>query len=60
MKTTDKDVEIKLPPPEIIRFEYYIFPEEDFGDYSADEEYSLPVNKAEEVITPRKRNTYWR
>ena len=50
INTTDKDLEIKLPPQEIIPFVYYKFPGEDFDEYSADEDYSPPVNKAEEVI----------
>ena len=35
---------------EIIPFEYYELPEEDFDEDSADEDYSSPVNKADEVI----------
>ena len=47
INTTDNDLEIELPPQEIIPFEYYKFPGEDFDEYSADEDYSTPVDKAE-------------
>ena len=50
INTTDHDFEIELPPQEIIPFEYYKFPREDFDEYSADEDYSPPVDKAKEVI----------
>ena len=47
---TDNDLEIELPPQEIIPFKYYKLPGEDFDEDSVDEDYSPPVNKAEEVI----------
>ena len=50
IKTTNNDLEIELPPQEIIRFEYYKLQGEDFDQDSVDEDYSPPVNKAEEVI----------
>ena len=50
INTTDDDLKIELPPQEIIPVEYYKFPGEDFDEYSTDEDYSPPVNKAEEVI----------
>ena len=50
INTTDNALEIELPPQEIIPLEYYKFPGEDFDEYSADEYYSTPVIKAEEVI----------
>ena len=50
INTTDNDLEIELPPQEIIPFEYYNLPGEDFDEASADEDYSPPVNEAEEII----------
>ena len=50
INTTDNDLKKELPPQEIIPFEYYKFPGEDFDEYSAEEDYSSPVDKAEEVI----------
>ena len=42
INTTDDDLEIEIPPQEIIPFEYYKFPGEDFDEYSTDEDYSPP------------------
>ena len=50
INTADNDLEIESPLQESIPFEYYKFPEEDFDEYSADEDYSPPVNKAEEAM----------
>ena len=50
INTTDNDLQIESPPQEIIPFEYYKFPGEDFDEYSADEDYSPPVDKTEDVI----------
>ena len=50
INTTDNDIEIELPPQEIISFEYYKLTGEDFDEDSTDEDYSPPVNKADEVI----------
>ena len=50
INTADNDLEIERSPQEIIPFEYYKLPGEDFDEDSADEDYSPLVNKADEVI----------
>ena len=50
INTTDNDLEIEVPPQEIIPFECYKFPGEHFDEDSADEDYPLPVSKTDEVI----------
>ena len=50
VNTTDNVLEIELSPQEIIIFKYYKLPGEYFHEESTDEDYSPPVNKADEVI----------
>ena len=50
INTTDNDIETELLSPEIIPFEYYKLPGENFDEDFADEDYSPLVNKANEVI----------
>ena len=46
INTTEEDIDVELPPQEIIPLEYYKFPGEDFDEDSTDEDYSPPMNKS--------------
>ncbi|XP_051153378.1 uncharacterized protein LOC127287824 [Leptopilina boulardi] len=50
INTTLEDVEIEIPPQELIPFEYYPLPGEETDEESSDEDYEQPIDRISAII----------